>query len=127
MNHNLLQDLVKFQLRTKNDLPKFQIGDEIKVHWLNKIGKKQRIEIFSGLVIVKKGVFNMKSFTVRKVFAGVGVEKQFFLHSPLLQKIEIIKYGKVRRARLFYIRQLHGRLARIKKRVLVNKSLASKS
>ena len=114
MNYPLLKKLLSFQIRPANDLPDFRVGDEIKVYWLNKEGKKVRTDFFEGLVIARKGTLNSESFVMRKIIGGVGVEKRFLLHSPLLKNIEIIKKGKVRRAKLYYIRNLRGRLARIK-------------
>ena len=118
MNYNLHADLVGFQMRALENFPAFKVGDEVKVFWFNRDGKKTRIENFTGLVIAIKGSLNTKSFILRKVLANVGVEKRFNYHSPLLQKVEVLRRGKVRRAKLYYIRHLRGRLARIKKQVL---------
>ena len=121
MNYRLLARLVNFQIRPSSQFPPFRVGDEIKVYWTNKEGEKTRLETFSGLVIAIKGTLNTKAFICRKVIANVGVEKRFNYHSPLLQKIEVLRRGKVRQAKLYYIRKLRGRLARIKKQVLPSK------
>ncbi len=98
------------------DLPDFAAGDAIKVHVRIKEGGKERIQIFQGVVISKrKGGLNA-SFMVRKISYGVGVERIFFLHSPIIDKIELVSYGKVRRAKIYYMRNLKGKAARIKER-----------
>jgi large subunit ribosomal protein L19 len=97
----------------KSDLPQFSPGDTLRVHVKIKEGDKERIQMFQGTVIAKTGSGISESFTVRKVSAGVGVERVFPLHSPNLSKIEIIKQGKVRRSKLYYLRELKGKKARI--------------
>lgn len=98
------------------DMPDFQPGDTIKVHSKIVEGDKQRIQIFEGVVIGRKGGGSRASFTVRKVSYGVGVERIFPLHSPRIAKIEVVRKGRVRRAKLYYLRELKGKAARIKER-----------
>ncbi len=100
----------------KTDIPDFQAGDEVAVHFRVVEGDKERIQIFRGLVIQKRGNGLNKTFTVRKISSGVGVERVFPLHSPRIAKIERTRRGKVRRAKLFYIRQLKGKAARIEEK-----------
>ncbi|MCJ7811987.1 50S ribosomal protein L19 [bacterium] len=100
----------------KTDIPEFQAGDEVAVHFRVIEGDKERVQIFRGLVIQKRGSGINKTFTVRKISSGVGVERVFPLHSPRISKIELTKKGKVRRAKLFYIRRLQGKAARIEER-----------
>jgi large subunit ribosomal protein L19 len=100
------------------DLPDFGPGDTVKVHVKIKEGEKERIQIFQGVVISKrKGAVNA-TFTVRKVSYGVGVERIFPLHSPAISKVEVVSRGRVRRAKIYYLRKLRGRAARIKERRL---------
>jgi large subunit ribosomal protein L19 len=98
----------------RKDLAEFHIGDTVKVHLAIKEGDKERIQIFQGEVIARRGKGLGESFTVRKVSFGVGVEKVFPLHAKTLRKIEVIRRGKVRRAKLYYLRQLRGKAARLK-------------
>ena len=100
----------------KKSIPDFRAGDTISVSVRVKEGNKERIQIFTGVVIQKKGSGIGKTFTVRKISAGIPVERIFLLHSPNVTKIKINKKGKVRRARLFYLRNLKGKAARIKER-----------
>lgn len=100
------------QLRT--DLPDFKVGDTVRVHVKIIEGEKERIQPFEGVVIRKKGGGIRSTFTVRKVSYGIGVERIFPLHSPRIERIEIINRGRVRRAKLFYLRNLKGKAARIK-------------
>jgi large subunit ribosomal protein L19 len=97
----------------KSEIPDFAAGDDVAVHYKVIEGDKERIQIFRGLVIQRKGNGVNQTFTVRKVSGGVGVERVFPLHSPRIAKIERTRTGKVRRAKLFYIRQLRGKAARI--------------
>ena len=100
------------------DLPDFGPGDTVKVHVKIKEGEKERVQVFQGVVISKrKGTVNA-TFTVRKVSYGVGVERIFPLHSPVISKIEVISRGRVRRAKIYYLRKLRGRAARIKEKRL---------
>ena len=98
----------------KADLPEFRSGDSVRVHVRVREGDKERIQIFEGVVIQRRRAGAGSSFTVRKVSYGVGVERIFPLHSPLIAKLEVRQRGKVRRARLFYLRDLRGKSARIK-------------
>lgn len=107
-----LIEVVADQIRT--DIPKFNVGDKIKVYVRVIEGDKERIQPFEGDVIAIKHGGIQKSFTVRKIASGVGVERIFPLNSPKIQKIEIVKEGKVRRAKLYYLRNLSGKAARIK-------------
>jgi len=107
-----LNDLVADQIRT--DLPSFKAGDRIKVHVRVIEGDKERIQPFEGNVISIRGGGVSKTFMVRKLSSGVGVERIFPLNSPKIAKIEVIREGKVRRAKLYYLRSLSGKAARIK-------------
>lgn len=105
-------------------VPKVKVGQTVKVHQKIKEGDKTRIQIFEGLVIkVSSGSGTAKTFTVRKVFQGIGVEKIFPFHSPNIAKIEVTKSSKVRRAKLYYMRELTGKAARLKERILSAKDL----
>jgi large subunit ribosomal protein L19 len=97
----------------KSDLPEFSPGDTIRVHVKIKEGDKERVQVFQGIVIARTGGGISESFTVRKISAGIGVERVFPLHSPNVAKIEIIKQGRVRRSKLYYLRDLKGKKARI--------------
>lgn len=100
------------------DHPNFVPGDTIKVHVKIKEGDKERIQIFQGVVIGKKNNGANSTFTVRKVSYGVGVERVFMTHSPIIDKIEVVTRGRVRRAKIYYLRKLRGKAARIKERRL---------
>jgi len=119
----ILEALEKKQLRTKTQLPDFKVGDTIKVSVLIKEGEKERAQAFEGVVIKKTGAGNRASFTVRKVSYGVGVERVFPLHTPRIEKIDVIARGRVRRARLFYLRDLAGKAARIKEKAGISAAL----
>ena len=114
MSQQLLNAVTKSYM--KNDLPEFRAGDTVKVHVRIKEGDKERIQVFEGLVIYRHGGGISETFTVRKISSGVGVEKIFPLHSPMIAKIEVVRLGKVRRAKLSYIRALSAKAARIKER-----------
>jgi large subunit ribosomal protein L19 len=110
-------DLVKFveeQAVVKKEVPAFKAGDTISVHYKIREGNKERIQIYQGVVIQRNGVGATETFTVRKMSNGVGVERIFPVNSPNIDKIEVNSYGKVRRAKLFYLRELTGKAARIK-------------
>ena len=100
----------------KSDIPDFRSGDNVKVHVRLKEGEKERIQIFEGLVIARKHGGVSETFTVRKISSGIGVERTFPLHTPSIAKIEVSRRGSVRRAKLYYIRNLRGKAARIKER-----------
>ncbi len=109
---NSLESIDKEQMRM--DLLDFNVGDTVKVHFKIVEGEKERIQVFEGVVIRKRKGGVGATFTVRKVSYGIGVERIFPLHSPRIERIEIINRGKVRRARLYYLRHLRGKAARIK-------------
>ncbi len=102
------------QLRT--DLPAFKAGDTVKVHVRVIEGDKERIQVFQGIVLERSGKGINEMFTVRKVSAGIGVERIFPLHSPRIAKIEPVREGKVRRAKIYYLSKLQGKAARIKEK-----------
>ncbi|GAV23671.1 50S ribosomal protein L19 [Carboxydothermus pertinax] len=111
---DLLKSLEEEQLRT--DLPEFRPGDTVKVYFKVIEGNRERIQPYEGVVIRKRGSGLSATFTVRRVSYGVGVERTFPLHSPRIEKIEVTRRGKVRRARLYYLRKLTGKAARIAER-----------
>ena len=100
----------------KSEVPEFRAGDTIKVHVRVIEGEKERIQIFQGVVISRRGGGSRETFTVRKMSGGIGVERIFPLHSPVIDKIEVVRHGKVRRAKLYYLRKLRGKAARIEER-----------
>lgn len=108
---DILQVIGNEKIRT--DIPAFDPGDEIAVHFKVVEGDKQRVQVFRGTCIQKRGSGPNATFTVRKISGGVGVERIFPLHSPFITKIECLRKGKVRRAKLFYLRKLSGKAARI--------------
>lgn len=115
---DIIKKIEREQMRL--DLPDFRAGDTVKVHVKIVEGNKQRIQIFEGVVISKhKGTSNAR-FTVRKVSSGIGVERIFPLHSPIIDKVEVVSLGKVRRSKVYYLRNLHGKAARIKERRITN-------
>ena len=110
-------DLVKFveeQSLEKRELPSFKAGDTVIVHYKIREGNKERIQFYQGVVIQRNSVGNNETFTVRKVSNGIGVERIFPINSPNIDKIEVNSHGKVRRAKLYYLRELTGKAARIK-------------
>ncbi|HFZ5383324.1 TPA: 50S ribosomal protein L19 [Staphylococcus aureus] len=110
-NHKLIEAVTKSQLRT--DLPSFRPGDTLRVHVRIIEGTRERIQVFEGSVIKRRGGGVSETFTVRKISSGVGVERTFPLHTPKIEKIEVKRRGKVRRAKLYYLRSLRGKAARI--------------
>ncbi len=112
MNMNLVQELTKDQLR--KDIPEFRSGSTVRVHVKIKEGDKSRIQVFEGVVTERKGGGIGETFTVRKISNGVGVERKFPLHSPIIDKIEVVRHGKVRRNKLRYLRERSGKSARLK-------------
>src|SRR5438132_8202798 len=106
------------QTQMKQNLPEFRAGDTVRVQVRLVEGNRERVQAFEGVVIAISGSGGRRTFTVRKVSYGVGVERIFPLHSPKLDAIEVVRRGQVRRAKLFYLRQLRGRAARIKERRL---------
>jgi len=111
---DLIREVTQEYLRT--DIPDFRPGDNVKVHVRLKEGEKERIQIFEGLVIARKHGGISETFTVRKISSGIGVERTFPLHTPSISQIEVSRRGRVRRAKLYYIRDLRGKAARIKER-----------
>jgi large subunit ribosomal protein L19 len=111
---NIIDQIEKEQMKT--DLPSFRSGDTVKVHVRVKEAEKERIQVFEGVVIRKKKGGSRASFTVRKISYGVSVERIFPLHSPIIEKVEVVQRGRVRRSRLYYLRGLKGKAARIKER-----------
>jgi large subunit ribosomal protein L19 len=109
---NIVQEITQEQLRT--DLPSFRPGDTLKVHVKVIEGARERVQIFEGVVIKRRGGGISETFIVRKISYGVGVERTFPLHSPKIDRIEVTRRGKVRRAKLYYLRELRGKAARIK-------------
>ena len=109
---NTVSRIEREQMRL--DIPAFRPGDTVKVHVKIREGEKDRIQVFQGLVIARKNAGLRSSFTVRKISYSVGVERVFPLHSPSIDKIEVSQRGKVRRSRLFYLRDLKGKAARVK-------------
>ncbi len=111
---NVIADLGNAQKR--DDVPEFRAGDTVKVHVKVVEGSRSRVQIFQGVVIRIQGAGIGRTFTVRKVSFGVGVERTFPLHSPIFEQIEIVTRGDVRRAKLYYLRNLRGKAAKIKER-----------
>ena len=109
---NLINAIEDKQLRT--DLEPFRVGDTVKVHVIIREGDKERIQIFRGDVIARRGGSVKATFTVRKVSFGIGVERVFPLHSKMIKKIEVVRKANVRRAKLYYLRDLKGKAARLK-------------
>lgn len=109
---NIIQELTKEQLR--QDLPQFRPGDTLKIYVKVVEGTRERLQLFEGIVIKRRGGGISESFTVRKISYGIGVERTFPLHSPKIDRIEVARRGKVRRAKLYYLRELRGKAARIK-------------
>lgn len=108
---NPIEAIEREQLR--NDIPDFKPGDAVRIHVKVVEGEKERVQVFAGTVIARKGGAIRSSFTVRKVSYGVGVERTFPLHSPRIDRIEVVTRGRVRRAKLYYLRGLSGKAARI--------------
>ena len=112
MNNRLVEEITASQLRT--DLPEFKSGDEVKVAVRIIEGNKSRIQVFQGVVIMRRGGGVNATFTVRKMSSGIGVERTFLLHSPNIASIDVVRRGKVRRNKITYIRKRSGKAARIK-------------
>ncbi len=112
MNNEIIKEIEAAEL--KAEVPQFNVGDTVKVHNKIKEGNKERIQIFEGTVIKRQGGSNRETFTVRKNSNGVGVEKTWPLHSPNVEKVEVVRKGKVRRAKLFYLRDRVGKSAKVK-------------
>ncbi|AVP36897.1 50S ribosomal protein L19 [Staphylococcus felis] len=110
-NHKLIEAVTQSQLR--DDIPSFRPGDTLRVHVRIVEGTRERIQVFEGVVIKRRGGGISETFTVRKISSGVGVERTFPVHTPKIEKIEVKRRGKVRRAKLYYLRSLRGKAARI--------------
>lgn len=106
-----LREIEKDYMRS--DVPHFRPGDTVRVHVRVTEGNKERIQVYQGVVIARRGDGTRETFTVRKISSGVGVERIFPLHSPMLDRIEVTRHGRVRRAKLYYLRNLRGKAARI--------------
>ena len=112
---NIIKEIEAEQL--KENVTEFAVGDTVKVHAKIKEGNRERIQVFEGTVIKRQGGSNRETFTVRKASNGVGVEKTWLLHSPAVEKIEVIRKGKVRRAKLYYLRDRVGKKAKVKEAI----------
>ena len=112
-------DLIKVvenEFAVKKDFPEFKAGDTVTVHYKIKEGNKERIQNYKGVVLQRSGAGHNETFTVRKISGGIGVERIFPVNSPFIEEIEVNKHGRVRRARIFYLRSLTGKKARIKEK-----------
>lgn len=114
MEMNIIQELEQEQLRA--DIPEFRPGDTVRVHAKIVEGNRERIQVFEGVVLARKNSGVRETFTVRRISYGVGVERTFMVHSPRIDKIEVKTRGIVRRAKLYYLRKLTGKAARIRER-----------
>ena len=112
---NIIEVLEQEQLRS--DIPEFRAGDTVKVHAKIVEGNRERIQVFEGVVISRSGSGVRENFTVRRISYGVGVERTFPLHSPKVAKIEVVRKGKVRRAKLYYLRDRIGKATRVKEKI----------
>ena len=112
---DLLKAMTNEQLKT--EVPQFNVGDTVKVHNLVKEGAKERIQIFEGTVIAKKHGGIHETFTVRRVAHGCGIERVFPVHSPVVEKVELVRAGRVRRAKLYYLRNRVGKAAKVKEAI----------
>lgn len=113
--NDIIKNIEAAQL--KAEVPQFNVGDTVRVHAMIKEGNRERVQIFEGTVLKKQGGSNRETFTVRKSSNGVGVEKTWPLHSPQVIKVEVVRRGKVRRAKLNYLRDRVGKAAKVKERV----------
>ncbi len=112
MNLSLVDKITKGQMR--NDIPEFKAGDTVRVSVRIREGEKTRIQVYEGVVVAQNGGGIGETFTVRKMSSGIGVQRTFPVHSPILEKVEVVRYGKVRRAKLNYLKGLSAKNARIK-------------
>ena len=115
MNSDYIKNLEASQMKT--EVADFAVGDTVKVHNKIKEGNRERIQIFEGTVIKRQGGSNRETFTVRKFSNGVGVEKAWPVHSPFVEKIEVVRHGKVRRAKIYYLRSRVGKASKVKELV----------
>jgi len=113
--HPLIKDIEQSQL--KSEVPQFNIGDTVRVHGKIVEGAKERIQVFEGVVLKRQGGSSRETFTVRRLSGGIGVEKTWPLHSPRVDKIEVVRRGIVRRAKLFYLRDRIGKAAKVKEAI----------
>ena len=104
------------EAQAKESIPAFRVGDTVRVHNRIKEGNRERIQMFEGIVIKRQGTGARETFTVRRISYGIGVERMFPVHSPRIAKIEVVRHGIVRRAKLYYLRNLTGKAARIKEK-----------
>ena len=104
------------QQQIKQDVPEFNVGDNVKVHYRITEGNCERIQVFQGAVIRRQGASNRETFTVRKISFSIGVERTFPVHSPKIERIEVVRQGDVRRAKLYYLRKKVGKAAKIKEK-----------
>jgi large subunit ribosomal protein L19 len=111
---DIIRALEKQQI--KENLPVFGVGDHVKVHYRIIEGSKERIQVFQGDIIRRHGASNRETFTVRKISSGIGVERTFPVHSPKIDRIEVVRHGAVRRAKLYYLRKKIGKAARIREK-----------
>jgi large subunit ribosomal protein L19 len=109
----------------KKTIPDFEIGDTVRVHVKVVEGEKERIQVYEGVVIARKGSLNTETFTVRKVSYGVGVERIFPLHSPIVTRVDVVRQGRVRRAKLYYLRSKKGKFAKVEEREFVGEGKVS--
>ena len=119
----MLENFEKKQLKT--EVPDFKVGDTVEVHVRIVEGDKQRIQIFTGTVIARKGTSNREAFTVRRIVASEGVERVFPLHSPWIEDIKVRRHGKVRRAKLYYLRDRIGKATKVKERMIFERKKKS--
>lgn len=120
---NVLDEIRNEQLKAADQIPKFNVGDTVKVHFRIVEGEKERIQIFEGVVISRKGGETAEAkFTVRRVAFNEGVERIFPLHSPRVERVEVTREGKTRRAKLYYLRERSGKAARVKAKERVGKA-----
>ena len=116
MSQQILASVEKMSLKPAEELQKFEIGDTVDVHTKILEGEKERIQVFSGIVIARSGSGSKEMFTVRRIVAGEGVERKFPLHSPRIAKIDVKRSAVVRRAKLYYMRERSGKSARLRER-----------
>ena len=101
----------------KDNLPEFRVGDTIQVHYRIIGGTRERVQVFEGIVIKKQGKSSRKTFTVRRISYGIGVERTFLINSPRIAEIKVVRKGKVRRAKLYYLRDRQGKAAKVKEKI----------
>jgi large subunit ribosomal protein L19 len=116
MSEQILASVEKSSLKPAEEMPKFEIGDNVDVHTKILEGEKERIQVFSGVVIAMSGSGSREMFTVRRIVAGQGVERKFPLHSPRIAKVDVKRSGVVRRAKLYYMRERSGKSTRLRER-----------